>query len=87
MESKGFTIISRGDRTVGIFPQQWELKGEFQFENITEKLSFMESIRVAFESLADDAMVYDSNDLELERERFDYELSSVGVVLKDVEAK
>lgn len=80
MEINGFTIISRGDRTVGIFPKQWELKGEFHFENINEKISFMELIRAAFETYADDAMVYDSNDLELERERFDYDLPSDGVV-------
>jgi hypothetical protein len=70
MENKGFTIISRGDRTVGIFPQQWEIKGQFQFDNIEDKIAFMEEIRKLFESYADDSMVYDSNDLEIEREKF-----------------
>lgn len=45
MEIKGFTIISKGDESVGIFPAQWELTGGFIFNDKQEMEEFMGKIR------------------------------------------
>lgn len=52
-QSKGFVIEFFGDESVGIFPQQWEISGDFEFEYETDFIEFKELIAQAFELCSD----------------------------------
>lgn len=45
----GFVIESIGDESVGIFRQEWVLKGDFEFESKSDFESFKEKLNNLFE--------------------------------------
>jgi len=58
IETKGFIIYSKGDSSIGIFPDIYELKGNFWFENEKDLKLFKEHLFVIFEYQCDDHKIY-----------------------------
>jgi hypothetical protein len=58
IETKGFIICSQGDPSVGIFPDMYELKGDFWFEDKNDLNLFKHNILKAFEYQYDDYKIY-----------------------------
>lgn len=52
-KSKGFLVEYQGDETVGIFPQQWQILGDFTFDSEAEFSGFKFKISQAFEFCSD----------------------------------
>ena len=65
MKIQGFEIIEPGDPSVGIFPLQWHLTGDFDFENEDELTDFKGRLANMFEFLAGEK-VYVSTHEELD---------------------
>ena len=52
-KSKGFYINFTGDESVGILPAQWQITGDFEFENENELNQFKQKLKEAWEYCSD----------------------------------
>lgn len=57
IKTKSFRIVSPGDPSVGIFSAEWELTGDFIFEEPFELEEFRTKLKEAFEYVADDCYI------------------------------
>ena len=64
---KGFYINAPGDMTVGIFPAEWELSGEFFFEDEEEFKQFKNKLSEAFEYASGEPVIIETFE---EREKY-----------------
>ncbi len=60
IQSKGFIITSPGEEAVGIFEQDWNLTGEFEFDDQGDLAEFKRKISEAFELCSDTPICVES---------------------------
>lgn len=53
LKSFGFIVEFYGDKSVGIFNQQWVINGEFEFQSAEDFKAFKQKIIEAFEYCSD----------------------------------
>jgi len=63
----GFIINFYGDRSVGIFDQEWTINGEFHFESKDDIETFKKKIIEAFEYASDTPLGIESIEERMER--------------------
>jgi len=71
MKTKGFIISDPfSDESVGIYPQSWELKGDFDFDSQEDLDAFVRRLQSAFDLVCDDLpIVRTVEDIEEEEVR------------------
>lgn len=70
IEVTGFSIIDYGDPSVGLLKREWELKGEFLFENKLELELFRREIRyIYFETFDASVVVKTFEEIETEERK------------------
>lgn len=60
IKTTGFLITYPGDKSVGMFQQQWQLSGEFQFDYQIDLDIFKRKIAEAFEFCSDTPIIVES---------------------------
>ena len=53
MKIEGYTIIDKGDPSVGIFPREFKITGDFGFDTEAEAYEFECKLQEAFEYATD----------------------------------
>jgi len=74
VNSSGFIVEYSGDESVGMFPQQWQILGGFEFDSEEEFSGFKFKISQAFEFCSDTPISVES--LEERSERINDELQA-----------
>lgn len=75
VKSKGFIISYFGDESVGIFPQQWQISGDFTFDSEAEFSGFKFKISQSFEFCSDTPILVES--IEERHTRINKEVSAI----------
>jgi len=57
IEIKDYFVHDPGDLSVGIFPGDWVIEGDFFFEDLEEKTEFEDKLREAFVIITDNAQI------------------------------
>lgn len=74
LKTKGFVITYSGDDTVGMFQQEWQLSGDFNFNDQSDLDVFKRKISEAFEFCSDTPILVES--LEERSTRINGELAA-----------
>lgn len=53
VQTLGFEIFYHGDESVGLFPEGWQLKGHYRFENQDEYQKFVNELMALYELISD----------------------------------
>lgn len=72
----GFLVQFIGDRSVGIFDQEWTISGDFEFHSADDFNSFKQKISEAFEYFSDTPIGVES--LEERSARINAEIAAFG---------
>ena len=52
-----FEIMFHGDKSVGLFPEEWRLKGHYRFQNEGEYQKFVNELTALYELISDTPLV------------------------------
>ena len=69
VKCSGFIIRYEGDRSVGMFPAEWTVSGDFEFETESELNAFKEELAGVWESVSDTPLYVESYEERNERIR------------------
>lgn len=77
IKCSGFIIRYQGDRSVGMFPAEWTVSGDFEFETENEFNAFKKELAGTWESISDTPLLVETYEERNERIRQEESLFEV----------